>query len=176
MFDIVVAADLDWGIGKAHGLPWPKLPTDLAHFKRVTCATTEGKRAAIIMGRKTWESTEVGGRPLPKRLNIVVTRDPDYQVKEGVRIAVSLDAALAIANATPDIEATYNVGGAVLVNQGLEHPQLRYVYLTRVQLHTDADVKIPDLDRTFVADAWDGAKDVDENGVRYRIERLVRRS
>ncbi len=74
MFDIVVAADLDWAIGKANGLPWPKLKGDLQHFKRVTCAVTEGKRAAVIMGRKTWESTEVAGRPLPRRLNIVITR------------------------------------------------------------------------------------------------------
>jgi len=175
MFDIVVAADLDWGIGKANGLPWPKLPTDLAHFKRVTCAVTEGKRAAVIMGRKTWESTEVAGRPLPRRLNIVVTRDPAYRVADGVAIASSLDAALAIADATPDIESSFNVGGAVLVKQGLDHPALRYIYLTRVALHTGADTHIDNLDRGFVADAWDGAKDVDENGVRYRIERLVRR-
>lgn len=90
-------------------------------------------------------------------------------------VASSLDAALALAEHAPDIEATYNVGGAGLINAGIDHPALRYIYLTRVALHTDADTRIPDLDRTFVADAWDGARDVDENGVTYRIERLVRR-
>ncbi|MEO8549653.1 MAG: dihydrofolate reductase [Kofleriaceae bacterium] len=175
MFDIVVAADLDWGIGKANGLPWPKLRADLAHFKRVTCAVTDGERAAVIMGRKTWESTEVAGRPLPRRLNIVVTRDPAYRVADGVAIASSLDAALALATSTPDVESTFVVGGAALWTEAFGHRALRYIYLTRVALHTESDTHIPDLDRAFVADAWEGAQDVEENGVHYRIERLVQR-
>ena len=177
MFDIVVAADLDWAIGSANALPWPKLRGDLAHFKRVTSAASEGKRAAVIMGRKTWESAEVAGRPLPRRLNIVITRRTDYAVAEGVKIAGSLDAALKIAADTPDVETTFVVGGAEIFRDAFAHAELRYVYLTRVQLHCGGDTHIPDLDRDFVADAWDGEQDnVEDNGVRYRIERLTRKS
>lgn len=178
MFDIVVAADLDWAIGKANALPWPKLRGDLAHFKRVTSAASEGKRAAVIMGRKTWESAEVAGKPLPRRLNIVVTRRTDYAVADGVQVASSLDAALAIAAATPDVETTYVVGGAEIFREAFAHRELRYVYLTRVQLHCIGDTHIPDLDRDFALDStWDGEQDnVEDNGVRYRIERLVRKS
>ena len=176
MFDIVVAADLDWCIGNHNALPWPKLRHDLQHFKRVTCATTEGKRAAVIMGRKTWESAEVAGKPLPRRLNVVVTRRADYAVADGVQIAPSLATALELAAVPADIESTFVVGGADLFRDAFPHAELRYVYLTRVELHTGGEVRIPDLDRDFTHDAWDGEQQgIEDNGVRYRIERLIRR-
>jgi len=172
VFDVVVAADLDWGIGKASGLPWPKLRGDLAHFRRVTTSTAkEGARNAIVMGRKTWESKEVGGKPLPKRLNVVVSRNP-LTVPEGVVAARSLDEALAVR----DVETIFVVGGAGLFQEALVDARLRYVYLTRVEGRFDCDVKMPDLDaRGYVRDAtWDGEAIGEDNGVRYRIERLCR--
>ncbi len=175
MFDIVVAADLEWGIGKASALPWPKLNSDLQHFKRVTSAAREGKRAAVVMGRKTWESAEVAGRPLPRRLNVVVTRRTDLVVAGGVRLAESLAAALAIAAKTSDVESTFVVGGAEIYREALAHPALRYVYLTRVELRCGCDAHIPNLDEAgFVVDRWDGDQTFEENGVAFRIERLHR--
>ena len=174
MFDVVVAADRDWGIGKTSGLPWPKLRGDLQHFKRVTCAATEGKRTAIIMGRKTWESAEVAGKPLPKRLNIIVTRRTDLVVPDGVVIASSLDAALEAARA-PDIESVFVVGGAEIYEQAFTHTELRWIYLTRVEGHFDTDVRIPDLDGEFAHDEWEGEQTLEDAGVQYRIERLRRR-
>lgn len=171
MFDIVVAADLDWGIGRASGLPWPRLRGDLQHFKRVTSAATEGKRAAIIMGRKTRESTEVGGKPLPKRLNVVVTHRTDLVVPAEVAVANSLNAALE-ATRHADIETTYVVGGAEIYREALAHPALRWVYLTRIDGHFACDARIPDLDHNFTRTAWDGEQTLEDNGVRYRIEKL----
>jgi dihydrofolate reductase len=173
-FDVVVAADLDWGIGKDNGLPWPKLPGDLAHFKRVTSAAAEGTRNAIIMGRKTWESTEVRGRPLPKRLNVVITRGT-LAVPDGVLVAGSIDAALARVAEQSDIDTTFIVGGAQIFTDAFAHTQLRYVYLTRVDGRFGCDTHIPDLDAAgLIATAWSGACDGEDNGVRYRIERLAR--
>ena len=172
MFDIVVAADLDWGIGKDNGLPWPKLRGDLQHFKRVTSTASEGKRNAIVMGRKTWESAEVGGRPLPRRLNIVITRR-GLTPPEGVLVVGSVDAAL---DAAGDSETTFVVGGAEIFREAFAHPQLRYVYLTRVEGAFGCDVHIPDLDALgFARDAWAGEQTAEENGVSYRIERLIPR-
>jgi dihydrofolate reductase len=172
VFDVVLAADLDWGIGKANGLPWPKLRGDLAHFRRVTTSTVkDGARNAIVMGRKTWESKEVGGKPLPKRLNVVVSRGA-LTVPEGVVAARSLDEALAV----QDVESIFVVGGAGLIQEALPDPRLRYVYLTRIEGRFACDVSIPDLDaRGFYRDAtWDGEAIGEDNGVRYRIERLCR--
>ena len=172
MFDVVVAADQDWGIGKANGLPWPKLRGDLAHFRRVTTSTVkDGARNAIVMGRKTWESKEVGGKPLPKRLNVVVSRGA-LVVPDGVVAARSLDEALAI----KDVETIFVVGGAGLFQDALVDDRLRYTYLTRIEGRFDCDVKMPDLDaRGFYRDAtWDGEAIGEDNGVRYRIERLCK--
>lgn len=172
-FDIVVAVDLDWGIGKANGLPWPKLKGDLAHFKRVTSACEDGKHNAMIMGRKTWQSEEVAGRPLPRRLNIVITRQ-QLAVPPGVVVAASLDAALNAANA-PNVETAFVVGGAEILKEALHHRDLRFVYLTRVEGRFDTTVRIPDLDALgFTKTAWDAEAELEENGVRYRIERLAR--
>ncbi len=174
MFDVVVAADLDWGIGKTAGLPWPKLKGDLAHFKRVTTEALAGQRNAIIMGRRTWESTEVAGRPLPRRLNIVISRNM-LIAPEGVVAARSLDEALDSAAATRDIASTFVVGGAQIFREAFAHSALRSVYLTRVEGRFGCDTVIPDLDAMgFVTTPWDGAMRDEDNHVRYRIERLVR--
>jgi dihydrofolate reductase len=169
-FDVVVAADLEWGIGNASGLPWPKLPGDLAHFKRITSAAPDGRRNAIVMGRKTWESTEVGGKPLPKRVNIVVSRQP-LTVPDGVVVAASLDDALAVG--AREI-GCFVVGGAAIYRLAFAHPALRYIYLTRVEGRFACDTHIPDLDAAgFTVDpSWEGACESLENGVAYRIERL----
>jgi dihydrofolate reductase len=156
-FDVVVAADLDWGIGKDQSLPWPKLRGDLRHFKRITSTASEGRRNAIVMGRKTWESKEVGGQPLPNRLNVVVAR--------------SLDEALAL----PDVETIFVVGGAGVLVDAVERRDLRNVYLTRIDGHYECEIQMPDLDaRGFTRVAWDGEQSGEEHGVRYRIECLRR--
>lgn len=172
-FDVVVAADLDWGIGKANGLPWPKLKGDLAHFRRVTSACEEGKLNAIIMGRKTWESEEVASKPLPRRLNVIITRQ-QLQVPSGVVVASSLDAAVHAATA-PNVESIFVVGGAEIFKDAFAHADLRYVYLTRIDGHFDTTVRIPNLDELgFAKTEWDGEQAAEENGVRYRIERLAK--
>ncbi|HEY0191890.1 MAG TPA: dihydrofolate reductase [Kofleriaceae bacterium] len=170
MFDIVVAADQDWGIGKDNGLPWPKLRGDLQHFKRLTSTASEGRRNAIVMGRKTWESKEVAGRPLPNRVNVVVTRG-ELTAPAGVIVAHTVDQALAL----DSVESIFVVGGAGLVQDVIERPDLRYVYLTRILGRYECDVQLPDLDaRGFVRDAWDGERQAEDFEVRYRIERLKR--
>ena len=170
-FDIVVAADREWGIGKANGLPWPKLAGDLAHFRKLTSAAPEGRRNAIVMGRKTWESAEVKGRPLPKRLNIVISRKGVAET-DGMVGAASLDAAL---DAAREASTIFVVGGAEILRQAFAHPALRYVYLTRIDGSFGADTHIADLDRDFIHDRWDGECSAEDNGVKYRIERLRRR-
>jgi dihydrofolate reductase len=173
-FDVVVAADSDWGIGRAGALPWPKLKGDMAHFRRVTTACEPGKINAVIMGRKTWVSTEMNGLPLPKRLNVVITRTAAFAVPAGVIVAGSLDAALHATKA-PNVENTFVIGGAEILREAFLHPELRYVYLTRVEGTFGSEVTIPDLGASgFVKGEWDGESEGEDNGIRYRIERLER--
>lgn len=101
---LVVAMDAQRGIGVDNQLPW-HLPEDLAHFKRVTI------ERPIIMGRKTFDSI---GRPLPKRRNIVVTRNRDWS-HEGVEVAGSLEEAVALAG---DEQASI-IGGAQIFTESM---------------------------------------------------------
>ena len=74
-FQLVVAATRKLGIGKHGSMPW-KLPGDMAYFKELTSKTADSsKQNAVIMGRKTWESIPLKFRPLPGRINVVLTRN-----------------------------------------------------------------------------------------------------
>jgi dihydrofolate reductase len=120
-------------IGVDNSMPW-HLPADFKYFK----ATTLGK--PIIMGRKTWDSL---GRPLPGRLNLVVTRQADLQL-EGAEVFTSLDAAVERAEAWAQeqgIDEVMLIGGAQLYEQGL--PQADRLYLTRVDLSPEGDAWFP---------------------------------
>jgi len=122
------------------------------------------------MGRKTWESKEVAGKPLPNRLNVVVSHS-EHALPAGVVLSHAIDHALAIEG----VESIFVVGGAGLIRDVIERPDLRYVYLTRIFQHYDCEVQMPDLDaRGFVRNAWDGERETEEFEVRYRIERLKR--
>ncbi len=127
---LVVAVARNRVIGLNNALPW-HLPNDLQFFKR----TTMGK--PIIMGRKTYESI---GRPLPGRLNIVISRNPELTAP-GCTVVNSLDAALQAA----DPAAEYMlIGGASLYQQAL--PLAQRLWLTEVAAEPTGDVFFPALD------------------------------
>jgi dihydrofolate reductase len=126
---IVAAAD-NGVIGRDNALPW-HLPEDLKRFKRLTL----GK--PMVMGRKTFESI---GKPLPGRLNIVVTRDANYR-REGVVVAHDLEAALDAAGEAPEVMV---IGGAELFRLCL--PRATRLHLTRVHAHIPGDVYWPGID------------------------------
>ena len=174
-FDIIVAADPSWGIGRDNALPWPKLKSDLAHFKAVTSAADAGKRNAIIMGRRTWESKEVGARPLPRRLTVVVSRGR-LEVPEGVLAARSLTEALYKAGRHDDVERVFVVGGAQLYRDALDHPRFRFAYLTRVAQTFACDTHIPSLDHLVPDAGWtsEASGHHEDAGIAYTIERLRR--
>jgi dihydrofolate reductase len=176
-FDLVVAADDNWGIGKSNGLPWPKLRGDLQHFRRITStiiATTNElptSQNAVIMGRKTWQSVEVAQRPLPRRINCVVSRG-DLTLADGVLTAHSLPQAIALCAHAASI---FVIGGAELYRAALQQSGLRYIYLTRVHGDFHCDTAIPNLDVEFVPSPWPNEIATEENGIRYQISRLTRR-
>jgi dihydrofolate reductase len=122
-------------IGRDNQLPW-HLPADLKYFK----AMTLGK--PIIMGRKTWDSL---GRPLPGRLNLVVSRQPGLTLA-GAEVCPSLAAAVERAEAWARQEGAEElmlIGGAQLYAQGLTAADR--LYLTRVELAPEGDAFFPEL-------------------------------
>lgn len=115
-YQVVVAATRDLGIGKDGTLPW-KLPSDLKFFKQITVTTSDPtKRNAVIMGRKTWESIPSRYRPLPGRLNVVLTRSGSFDIttSENILVCGSMDSALEILSTAPYclfIEKVFVIGG-----------------------------------------------------------------
>lgn len=142
-FNIIVAVDSNLGIGKNNTLPW-RLPADLKLFKKLTTNAQAGKRNAVIMGRKTWDSLPPKVKPLPERLNIVLSRQDKLELPVGCRLARSLDQALELAEGDEAISQAFVIGGSELFSAALEHPQLERVYLTEIHKNFDCDVFFPD--------------------------------
>ena len=138
----LVIARSDKGVIGHHGkLPW-HISEDLKHFKRLTV----GK--PVIMGRKTYESI---GRPLVRRTNVVVTRNPHWQA-DGVTVARDLPSAVALAYEAAHRTGTEEVmviGGAEIYRQALG--QATRIYLTEVHGIFQGDVL---LDIDFTTDGW----------------------
>jgi dihydrofolate reductase len=126
---IVVAIAQNHAIGKNNQLLW-NLPKDLKHFKDITTGHT------VIMGRKTYDSV---GKPLPKRRNIIITRQ-DIAI-EGCEVVPSIEDALALC---ADEEEVFIVGGAEIYRQSM-HLTNR-IYLTIVKKDFEADSFFPPID------------------------------
>ncbi len=138
---IHVAVSDNGVIGREGGMPW-KLSTDLKRFK----ADTTGN--PVVMGRKTFEGI---GKPLPGRLNIVVTRSGDWSA-EGVERAGSLDEAITLAtvrarcmSAAREISV---IGGGQIYAQAL--PKADRLHVTHVLAEVDGDTSFPRID----PDVW----------------------
>ncbi|KAL6312605.1 hypothetical protein AAG906_006755 [Vitis piasezkii] len=115
-YQVVVAATRDIGIGKDEKLPW-RLPSDMKIFKDITMTVSDTvKKNAVIMGRKTWESIPLEHRPLPGRLNVVLTCSGSFDIAtaENVVICGSMASALELLVASPyclSIEKSLNAPG-----------------------------------------------------------------
>ncbi len=132
MLSLIAALARNRGIGKNQHLLW-RLPEDMRYFKNKTL----GK--PVIMGRKTWESLPAAFRPLPGRLNVVISADAGYVV-DGATLAVSLEQALAL---TAAADETFVIGGGEIYRQTL--PLADRLYLTEVAADTEADVFFPPI-------------------------------
>ena len=136
----VVAMDQQRCIGKGNDLPW-HISADLKHFKAIT------QGGVVVMGRKTLESM---GRALPKRVNWVITRDPNWNF-EGVKVAHSIEEALEHAivdvKASEKPESIFIIGGGEIFKQTL-HIADR-LELTHVQLDVQGDAHYPEIPDEF---------------------------
>ena len=129
---IIVAVDQNNGIGYQNRMPW-HLP---AEFKLFT-SFTMGHH--LIMGRHTYESI---GKPLPGRVTIVVTRNPDYQAK-GCLITHSVNAAFNLAEANGESEV-FICGGSGIYREALQTSDR--LYLTRIHAEFQVDTFFPEFD------------------------------
>ena len=126
MITIIAACDRNRGIGLNNSLPW-RIPEDLKRFKELTL------NKVVLMGRKTFESI---GRPLPKRTNVVITRDKDFKA-DGVLVYNSLEEALPIFS---DIVV---IGGGEIYKRLIEKADI--IELTHIHAEYECDVFFPEI-------------------------------
>jgi dihydrofolate reductase len=158
---LVVAVARNGVIGRDNALPW-HLPADLAHFKRVTLGHP------VIMGRRTHQSI---GRPLPGRVNIVVTRDRGYAAP-GCVVVGSLNEAW---RAAGEADEACVIGGTSLFAEAL--PRADVIYLTEVEADVSGDTYFPSFDRGEWRETEVGRHAADErNAYPIRILRLERKA
>ena len=162
MLSMIYARSLNHCIGKSGQIPW-HLPDEFAHFKQTTLG------CPIIMGRKTYEDHESA---LPGRLNIVVTRQPNYSVVNGIVLASDLNQAIDLASSNHS--KIFIIGGVEFFSKGYEVCDT--VYETVVDADINGDAFLPAFDYS----AWDtelmSTHDIDErHRFAFRIYRHSRR-
>ena len=154
----IVVVDSRWAIG-CEGKLLFSLPTDMKRFRALTLNGT------VILGRKTLDTFPCG-RPLPKRRNIVITRNVDFD-REGCEIAGSPEAALELAAGTP-ADQLWVIGGGSVYTALL--PKCKRAFVTRVDAAApEADTFFPNLDKLPGWEVEAVSEPVTENGVTYRF-------
>ncbi|KAK6946274.1 Dihydrofolate reductase domain, partial [Dillenia turbinata] len=177
-YQVVVAATPDMGIGKEGKLPW-RLPSDLKFFKDLTISTSDsGKKNAVIMGRKTWESIPTEYRPLPGRLNVVLTRSGSFDIAtaENVVICGSMASALELLAASPyclSIERVFVIGGGQILREALNAPGCDAVHITEIETNIECDTFIPPIDSS-IFQPWYSSFPLVENNIRFSFVTYVR--
>ena len=159
----IVAVSDNNAIGRNNQLPW-HLPEDLKFFKR----TTLGK--PVVMGRKSYESL---GKPLPGRLNVVLSRQNNMELPEGVLLFNNIEDAVA-AMAKTDNEEVFIIGGGKVFEQSMQ--LVDRMYITRVHgTIPDADVFFPNIDHTHWKLVWEEHHEKDEkHQYAYTFQRYER--
>jgi dihydrofolate reductase len=159
MISLIAAMAADRVIGMDNAMPW-HLPADLAWFKRHTL------NKPVIMGRRTWESV---GRPLPDRLNIVISSQPS--TAEGVTWVASIEEAL---QAAGEAEEVMVIGGGRIYEQFLA--QADKLYLTHIDAEVVGDTTFPDFEPEEWQSTFSEFHDADDkNSHSYCFEILERR-
>ena len=180
---IVAIAGTTRGIGIGGKLPW-RLKGDMAFFKKITTTVrsefAETSQNAVVMGRKTWESIPKKFRPLPNRLNVVLSRSKDVRstcdIPEDVLCADSFDNALdqlAPLRLSGKVADVFAIGGASVYNAALETGSCDTVYVTRVEKDVECDVFFPELpeDKYRLANS---SERKEEKGIGYTFETFAR--
>ena len=145
--NIIVAVDNNWAIGNKNQL-LVRIPNDHKHFRE----ETTGK--VVVLGRKTLE-TFPQGLPLKNRTNIILSRNPNYQVKDAV-IVHSVEELLEELKKYND-EDIYIIGGESIYRQML--PYCKVAHITKIDKEYEADTYFPNLDTD---DDWQITADSEE--------------
>lgn len=160
----IVAHDTNHAIGKDNSLAWD-IPTDMKHFRETT------RKSIVIMGRKTFDSI---GKPLPNRLNIIVSRNNNF-IASGAITTNNLNTAIEMATnyATQNgISEIFIIGGAQIYQASLDRTHKIIATLVHTEIK-DADAHYPNYPDDFILDSSNTMID-EQSNTKITIKTLVR--
>lgn len=162
-FDMIVAVARNGVIGFNGDMPW-HVPEDLKHFKQVT------QGHPVIMGRKTWDSLPF--RPLPKRTNVVMTRDPHWSADGAVTAQTVDQVTMRLQDMCPEASTAYVMGGATLYD--LFYPYARHIWVTRLNIEPEGDTwfQLPEDSGFVLLESRNTVTSI--SGIQYTIEKWGR--
>lgn len=156
--NMIAAVENTGGIGWLGVLPWPNLSSDMQWFKNITTygqvslygGCNDHKKRAVVMGRKTWQSIPHKFRPLPDRINIVMSRktidgDGDCYYSDGSNAAVNFCGAL-------KVDEVYVIGGQQIYESFIQSFHIDNLYLTRVHKNYNCDRWFPQFNANHTSE------------------------
>jgi len=155
--NLIVAADNKWGIGRDGGL-LASIPTDMKYFKEHTLDKV------VVMGRRTLESMP-GKRGLPKRINYVLTTNPDYEAERCTVVNSEDELWQELSQYEPD--DVFLIGGAALYNKF--YKLCDRLYVTKMEADLNADTFIVNFDDDPDFEVESESEPITENGITYRF-------
>lgn len=155
--NLIVAADNKWGIGRDGGL-LASIPTDMKYFKEHTLDKV------VVMGRRTLESMP-GKRGLPKRINYVLTTNPDYEAERCTAVNSEDELWQELSQYEPD--DVFLIGGAALYNKF--YKLCDRLYVTKMEADLNADTFIVNFDDDPDYEVESESEPITENGITYRF-------
>ncbi len=164
---IIAAVGRGGVIGKDNKLPW-HMPADMHRFTQLTVTKP------VVMGRKTFESIVVTlGKPLPNRLNIILTHNPNFTAPGNCRVVHSIEEALQAAFGREEVVV---IGGERVFREFLGMPFVKTLYLTEIDGDFEGDASFPPLDPK----QWQTVQEQDhpadeDNPHPYKFKLLVRK-
>lgn len=168
--NLIVAVDEKNWIWKDWKMAW-KLPSDMKYFKKITSDTDDlAKHNAVVMWRKTWESIPSKFRPLPDRVNCILTSnikndDIGSKIDDFVLYFNSVEHCLSELESKENIEEIYIIGWANLYNQVLKMDMLDKIYITKIKWDFKCDVFLDNIPNNFKVESYTDPEI--ENGIEY---------
>ncbi|KAH8358680.1 hypothetical protein KR093_001703 [Drosophila rubida] len=178
-YNLIVAVCDSFGIGLKGGMPW-HIKSELKYFSRTTKHVSDPcKRNVAIMGRKTYFGIPESKRPLPDRLNIVLstTLTPD-DLPSDVILCRDLESAMQEiedGDIRDNIENVWIVGGSGVYAEAIKSPRCHRLYLTQIQGDFECDTFFPEIPQSFrevPPDAETPRGVQEENGIKYEYKIL----
>lgn len=168
-FKLIVACDTKNGIGKDNDIPW-KLTKELKYFKQITThSNNQLLKNVVIMGRKTWESIPIKYKPLPNRINIVLTsKAENFTNTNDLFYSKSITDCIELIKTIENVnmDNIFVIGGGTIYKTFLENYAIQKIYLTEVYQNFDCDTYFPEIPDKFKLGTV--SKFIEDNGIYYR--------